>query len=30
MEKEKPDNRGGCQLGREQLASRIDQHEAML
>ena len=30
MEKEKPDNRVGCQLSREQLASRIDQHEAML
>ena len=29
MEKEKAENQGGCQLRREQLASRIDQHEAM-
>ena len=30
MAAEKPDNQGGCQLSREQLASRLDQHEAML
>ena len=30
MEKEKAENQGGCQLSRKQLASRIDQHEAML
>ena len=30
MEKEKAENQVGCQLSREQLASRIDQHEAML
>ena len=30
MAAEKPDSQGGCQLSRKQLASRIDQHEAML
>lgn len=30
MEKEKADNQEGCQLSREQLASRLDLHEAML